>query len=335
MSTGVAASGRGALAALFSGGLAIGLAPIFVRLSELPPAATAFWRLAFAVPVLTVWMLLEQRAGEPASRVSDAARPSGAPALPAVVHPAILWRDGAGLLLAGGCFAADLAVWHWSLRYTSVANATLLPNFAPLFVTLGGWWLFRERVSWLFMLAMGVAFAGAAVLMGESFHLGPETLWGDALGLGTSVFYAGYILAVGRLRARFSTAVIMVWSGAVSAGVLLVVAVASGENLLASSLSGWLTLLGLALISHAGGQSLIAYALAHLPAAFSSLGLLIQPAAAAVLAWPLLGEVLRVQQGVGAAIILAGIFLARWGNPPAGEASSRLRQSSTGDPAAP
>ena len=48
---------------------------------------------------------------------------------------------------------------------------------------------------------------------------------------------------------------------------------------------GWTILLGLALISHAAGQGLIAYALAHLPATFSSVGLLLQPVVAAFFAW--------------------------------------------------
>ena len=38
------------------------------------------------------------------------------------------------LALAGIFFAGDLSVWHWSILFTSVANSTLLANFAPIFV---------------------------------------------------------------------------------------------------------------------------------------------------------------------------------------------------------
>jgi drug/metabolite transporter (DMT)-like permease len=72
--------------------------------------------------------------------------------------------------------------------------------------------------------------------------------------------------------------------------------------------------LGLALVSHAAGQGLIAYALAHLPAAFSSVGLLLQPVVAALFAWLLLAEPLAALQVAGGMVVLAGIYLARRGS---------------------
>ncbi len=73
-------------------------------------------------------------------------------------------------------------------------------------------------------------------------------------------------------------------------------------------------LLGLAWISHAAGQGLIAYALAHLRAGFTSVGLLLQPVMATLFAWVLLGEPLAALQIAGGAVVLAGIYLARRGS---------------------
>ena len=78
--------------------------------------------------------------------------------------------------------------------------------------------------------------------------------------------------------------------------------------------AGWLKLVGIALISHACGQGLIAYALAHLPAAFSSVSLLLQPVIAGVFAWVLLGEPLVALQIAGGGVVLVGIYLARRGS---------------------
>jgi drug/metabolite transporter (DMT)-like permease len=286
---------RIALAALLLGATAIAFAPIFVRLSDVGPVATAFWRMFLALPALWAWQ-----------------------AAVACRHPRMAWPrhtgDWAGLVAAGLFFAADLAVWHWSLRFTSVANATLLPNLAPLFVTLGSFLLFGERFTRLFLLGMGVAIAGAAILMGHSIQLSVANLLGDILGLVTAMFYAGYILSVGRLRRHLATATIMAVSGVVSCGALLLLALATEERLMPTTPEALARLAALAVFSHAGGQSLIAYALAHLPAAFSSVGLLLQPAVAALLAWALLNEPLGPLQGAGAVVILAGIVFARMGS---------------------
>lgn len=284
---------RIALAALLAGACAIAFAPIFVRLSELGPSATAFWRVAFAVPALFLWLGLEQHRLGPAAR-----RPATA-------------RDWWLLGLAGFCFAGDLAFWHWSIRLTSVANSTLLANFAPIFVTPAAWLLFGERIRPAFLAGMALAILGAGLLMSQSLTLSADHILGDALGIVTAAFYAAYMLAVSRLRATFSTATIMAWSAIATAILLWPVALASGESLVATTAYGWAVLLGLALLSHSGGQSLIAYAFAHLPASFSSVALLLQPAVAALLAWLLFAEPLGPLQALGGAVILGGIVLAR------------------------
>ena len=88
----------------------------------------------------------------------------------------------------------------------------------------------------------------------------------------------------------------------------------SGESFFPFSWQGWLVLLGLAWLVHAGGQGLIAFAMAHLPAAFSSVTLLIQPVTATILAWLLLSEVIGPWQAAGGGLVLAGIFVARRGS---------------------
>ena len=283
---------RLAFPALLGGAVCIAFAPIFVRLSETGPIATAFYRMALSLPLLWAWLNLLP---------SAAVRRPQSP------------RDYGVLILAGVFFAADLAVWHWSIKLTAVANATLFANFAPVFVTLGSWWLFGERFTRTFLVSIGLGIAGAAILMGDSLNLRAQNFAGDVLGLTAAVFYGAYLLTVSRLRRSFSTAVIMTWSGLASAAILLPLAWVSGDVLFPVTAYGWGILVALAVFSHAGGQSLIAHALAHLSAAFSSVGLLLQPVVATFLAWLLLAEPLRAWQGVGGFLVLAAIALARHG----------------------
>ena len=280
-----------ALVALFAGAIGIAFAPIFVRWSEVGPVATAFWRLTLALPLLALWMALQER---------RAPQAGGRAAWPMAV-------------LAGLFFAADLAVWHWSIRLTSVANATFLANLAPVAVTLGAWVLLGERARPVFFAGMLLSLAGAALLMGANVGGPGSVLLGDGLGMLTAVFYAGYQLCVKRLRDTQSTARIMLASGAACATVLLPLALLMGEAILPASPAGWGVLLGLALVCQLAGQGLITWAVAHLAASFSSVSLLLQPVAAAGFAWLLFGEALATLQWFGAAAVLAGIWLARRG----------------------
>jgi drug/metabolite transporter (DMT)-like permease len=279
-----------ALGALLLGATCIALSPIFVRLSEAGPTATAFWRVALAVPAL--WLLCSLK-NKPASRQT----------------PWLL------LLAAGVAFAGDLGFWHASIQLTSVANSTLLANLSSLFVTLAAWIFLRERPSRLFLTGLGLALFGVTLLVRSSLQFSATALAGDALGVVTAMFYAGYILAVKGLRDRGETALrIMAITSTLTAILLLPAALATGEQFFPATPTGWLVLLGLALVSHAAGQGLIAYALAHLPAAFSSVGLLLQPVVAALFAWLLLAEPLVALQVAGGLIVLAGIYLARRGS---------------------
>jgi drug/metabolite transporter (DMT)-like permease len=281
-----------ALGALLLGATCIALSPIFVRVSEAGPTATAFWRVAIAVPVLWLLYWLKPRVG--------AKRYSGKWPL---------------LLAAGLAFAGDLGFWHTSIQLTSVANSTLLANLASIFVTLAAWMFLKQKPTRLFLAGLAAALVGVGLLVHTSLAFSSTGLVGDALGVVTAMFYAGYILAVKGLRDRGETTLhLMAVTSTITALFLFPVALASGEQMLPSSVFGWWILIGLALISHAAGQGLIAFALAHLPAAFSSVSLLFQPVMAALFAWLLLSEGLAPLQIAGGIVVLFGIYLARRGS---------------------
>jgi drug/metabolite transporter (DMT)-like permease len=276
-----------ALLALFAGALAIGSSGIFVRLSETGPTATAFWRGALALPLLAVWARLERREN---FSVRAALR-----------EPLFLW--------AGVFFAGDLLLWHWSLLLTSIAASTLEANCAPLLVTVLAWVLWRERPRPAFLLAIALAFGGMLLILVPKLGSGTHALLGDVLGLGTACFYAGYILVVARLRTHHGTGIVMLTTTLVFTLILLPLALT--QKFLPATAHGWWLLLGCAISAQVLGQSLIAYALAHLPATFSAVGLYAQVIAAAAYAWFLLGERLAPVQILGGVVVLVAIAFAR------------------------
>jgi drug/metabolite transporter (DMT)-like permease len=288
---------RIAILALFIGAITIAFAPILVRLSDVGPSATGFHRFLLAIPLY--WAIA---ATLPRPAVAEGSE-----------RPGTL-RDFVLIAMAGVYLAADVAVWHYSIQMTTIANSTLLANVAPVFVVLGGWLLFRTRVTGTYLIGLAAAMTGVFILSRASLSLSQDHFIGDLLGILTAVFYAAYQMSVERLRKRFSTVTIMKYAIPVSALVMLPIALASGEDLLPVTLAGWGFLIALAAGPQVFGQGLIAWALAHLPVAFASVNLLVQPVTAALVAWALFGEHIGLQQGIGAVIVLGGIMLARRGS---------------------
>ena len=286
-------SNRLAVVLLLLGTFAIGFSPTFVRLSEIGPVATAVWRVALAVPALFAVVAVE-----------------GAPRRTPTGAEGLTRADVGGLVLAGLLFAGDLAFWHWSIAATSVANAALFATSTPVFVTLAAWAWFGEHITRRFLIGLALSLAGAAMLAGASLRSAPGHLLGDLFGIVTALFFSGYLLTVKRLRARLSAARIMAWSGLVTAAALAALNTIVGEAWAPISAAGWLVLVGLALFSHAGGQGLVAQALATLPASFSAVAMLSEPVFAGAIAWTVLSEAVGPLQAAGGAVILAGIFLA-------------------------
>lgn len=285
-----------ALIALFAGASAVASSPLFVRWSEAGPTPAAFWRASLALPALWLWALLHR------SRIAQPANP-----------PRIgLLRKS--VALAGFFFAGDLIFWHGAIMHTSVANATFLATCAPIFVIPAVWLIFKARTGAVFLVGMLCALIGVALLVGPNLRTRASALTGDLMGLVTAMFFASYLLAVTRARAYLTTAQIMAWSTSVTALCILPVALISGEAFFPHSAHGWWVLVGLAMLPQVVGQSLIAYALRHLPATFSSVGLLLEPVVAALLAWLLLREAMSALQLAGAAAVLAGIYLAHRGS---------------------
>jgi drug/metabolite transporter (DMT)-like permease len=274
-----------AIAVLVFGACVIGLAPVLVRFSGAGPAATGFWRLLFALPLLAV-----------ASWRSSESFPAPS-------------RFG---LLAGAAFALDLGFWHYGITLTSVSKASVLANLTPIVVTAAAWLLFHQRPAPLFLVAVALSVAGAAIMAMArgAGATGPNPLLGDLLSITTSVWYAVYFLALSAARRRHGATQVMFWSSLTGVPFLLAAGWLLGERLAPSSAWGWAACLGLAVV-HAGGQGSIAWSLGRLPPATASVTVLVQPVVTTFLGWLLFGELLSRWQSVGAALALGGVVLAQ------------------------
>jgi drug/metabolite transporter (DMT)-like permease len=272
--------------------LSLSFAAFFVRWADAPAAVFGFYRLGIATLILTPFFLRNIMRNRHASQP----RRLGGWIL---VLPA----------LAGLASALDHFTWNTSLKFTSVANATLLGNTSPLWVALAAWLVFKERSKGLFWFGLALTMGGAIAVLSNDFLHHPVIGWGDLLALSTGIFYAVFFLFSQRSREHFDT-LSHVWICSLSSTlVLLILSLATGSLLTGYSPHTYLVFLAAALLPQLAGYLALGYALGHLPASIVSPTMLGQPVLTALLAIPLLGENLQPVQWIGGLVVIAGIYL--------------------------
>ncbi|HEX8263684.1 MAG TPA: DMT family transporter [Allosphingosinicella sp.] len=284
-STSSAGAGRHAFAALIVGNLILALGPWMVRLADVGPVASGFWRVALAVPFLALLAWRQQSGRAPA--------PLGLVAMVAV---------------GGLFFAADLAAWHVGIGLTKLANASLFGNASSFVLVLYGFVIVRRLPRKLQALALLLAAAGTALLMGSSYELSPRNFTGDLFALTAGLLYTGYLIAVDRARRTMAPLPVLAIASAAATLPLLLLALALGQKVMPGD---WTPLLILSFGSQVVGQGLLVYAVGHLSPVVVGLGLLAQPAAGAVIGRFAYGETFSLADAIGAALIAVALVLIR------------------------
>jgi drug/metabolite transporter (DMT)-like permease len=276
---------RYAFLALILANLMLAFGPWMVRLADVGPVASAFWRLGLAAPLL----LLLARPG-----LIGSSKPTG-PML-------------AVLAVGGFFFAADLASWHVGIGMTKLANATLFGNSSSFLLVLYGFVIARQLPERVQVIALVLAGAGAALLLGSSYELSARNFRGDLFAMLAGLFYAFYLVSIDRARKTMAPMPVLAIATVVGMLPLLLFSAMLGEKIVPSD---WTPLLLLSLGSQVIGQGLLVYAVGHLSPVVVGLGLLTQPAATAVIGWFAYGERFGPADAAGAVLIAAALVLIR------------------------
>jgi len=272
--------------ALGVGVLALSFSGMFVRWADAPGPVTAFYRLFFSIFLLLPLFLPRARA-----------------------NPSVRSRLVIFPLLAGIFTAFDLALWTSSLSYTTVSNATLLGNTAPLWVALAGWLIYKKRFTGKFWLGLGLAMFGAALIISADFILHPRFGVGDVMAIFTGFFYGCYFLFTEKSRETFDSFTHIWFVGVGASLTLFFVNLALGYSLTGYHTQSWIVFLATAIVSQLIGYMSLAYALGHLPASIVAPTMILQPVVTTLLAIPFLGEIPTIWQGLGGGFALVGIYI--------------------------
>ena len=271
--------------ALLGGIVCIAWSAIFVRWTDIPGPASAFYRMLIPAAVLLPTFFFDRR-----------------PSLDARTL---------GIIAFGGLFFAfDLAFYNTAILQTSAANATLLGNNTPIFVGLLTWLVFRQRPARAFWLGLLMAIAGAVVILWADLAHHTRFGVGDLLALAASACFAVYLMVTEKIRNSTGTLAFLRLAMISSTLALLLINLAMGISLRVPHGRTIWAVLGLGLISQLGGYLFLTYALGHLPATLTSISLLTQGPLTAAMAAVLLGEPLSLAQVLGGLLVLAGVALA-------------------------
>jgi drug/metabolite transporter (DMT)-like permease len=283
--------------ALVAGIVCIAWSAIFVRWTDIPGSASAFYRMLIPAVVLLPTFVFDREGMRLGGRML-------------------------GIIALGGVFfALDLALYNTAILKTSAANATLLGNNSPIVVGLLSWLIFRRRPLRAFWLGLLLALVGSFVILWAD--LGKHTRFGvgDLMALAAAACFAVYLLATERVRTSTSTLGFLRLAMISSTLALFLMNFALGISLRVPHGRTLWALLGLGLVSQLGGYLALTYALGHLPATVTSVSLLAQGPLTAVMATILLGEPLTSAQILGGALVLSGVGLAHRKPHPEDEAN--------------
>jgi drug/metabolite transporter (DMT)-like permease len=272
------------------GALVIAFSAILVRLAEVSPSTAAFFRCAYALPVLALLAWVERR--------RFGARPR---------------RERVLCWVAGVMFAADLTFWHHSIEAVGAGLATVLGNTQVVLVGLLAWVALGERPESRSLAAIPVVFAGVVLISGVvgSGAYGDDPLLGVVYGVLTAITYALFILILRQGNADERRPAGPLFDATLSAAVFSAIGgIAVGDIDWVPGLESQAWLVLLALSSQVLGWLLISVSLPRLPAVLTSIVLMLQPVSTVFLGALLLSEAPSAVQLAGVAIVIAGVAVA-------------------------
>lgn len=229
------------------------------------------------------------------------------------------------LLLLGlsGVFAYNL-FFFTGLRYIEAGRASLIIALNPMVITLGAVLFFGERLSWVQYGGLVVSLVGALLVISNgdpsvllSGGFGP----GEASIVGCVIAWAAYSLIGRKVLNAMSPLSAVFYSALFGALLLLIATLIDGTPVQVGSygFKDWVSLLFLGICGTAIGFSLYYQAIRAIGSARSGVFINLVPLFSIILAWLILGEVLRGSVLAGGAILLLGVYLTnsrRYRLPP-------------------
>ncbi|XID94816.1 DMT family transporter [Paenibacillaceae bacterium WGS1546] len=271
---------------LIVGMIAISFAPILVRYSDAPVSVQGMYRMLFTVLLMLPFGARQLRTARSIGR-----------------------KDWLLLGLAGFFLALHFLLWMESLNYTSIASSTIILTLEPVFVMIGAYFAFKDKIGKLPLLGLALGLAGAFVVGSGDFRISGDAFQGDVLSfLGMLAIVANMLLAKVILR-RVSA---YLYSLIVFAIAFVCFAVYNGIaefNVINYMPREWLIFVLLAIVPTVLGHMIFNWLLQYVKPTTVSMTVLAEPVGASLLGLVLFQEMLSGFQLIGGGLIIVGLLL--------------------------
>ncbi|MEO8411909.1 MAG: DMT family transporter [Propionivibrio sp.] len=269
------------------GATMISFSAVWVRLADVAPSTSAFYRVFFGFCFLIVPVVVKKELAIPAR------------------HQAAL------VALCGVTFAADLFFWHKAIVYIGPGLATIIGNFQVFIMGAVGVIFLGERFLPRFVISVPLAVFGLFLVVGTQWQaLDPQYKLGIFFGVVTACCYTLFLLTLRKIQQQGTTFFSGLMAVSMVAGLCLVpVMFAENASFAIPNLKSLLSLLALGLFSQTIGWLIIANAMPRIPASITALVLLLQPALSFV--WDILffARPTTALNLLGVVITLGAIYL--------------------------
>lgn len=274
---------------LFISILAVSISSIMIKSSSTPSSVAGMYRLFITVLILIPFVPWK------------------------TLHSLCMTRKDWIIVFSAGIFLGlHFLLWMESLSYTSVASSMVILTLQPMFVMIGSYFLFKERVTFLSVFCMILAVVGSIIIAWGDISVSREALIGDGLSLLGTIAVSLYMLAgqkvSHKIPANFYSIIVFFIGGCV----MFIYSVVNQFSLTNYEPADWTYFLLLAIIPTIFGHFLFNHLLKSVGATTVSVGIIGEPIIAIVLAYFILNEAITGSQILGGMFTIIGIALYFW-----------------------
>lgn len=205
----------------------------------------------------------------------------------------------------------------FGLTYVSSTVGSVIVSTIPVFAVIFAWIIYREKLKLINYTGVIVSFIGVVIFITNktgNIEMNPRGL---ALMFLAVVSATGYNMVLHRLASEYDPVTIVNYQNIIGAILFLpIFLIFNLRHLLDTGIvaDSFMSIILLAVFASCGAFVLFAYSVRHVGISKANIFSNLIPVFTAIFAFLIVGDRLTLRNGVGMAVVIAGLFLSQAGN---------------------